>query len=129
MCASKEGEAGDFLDPATLQDLLAFGDNLAKTQGASPKIIDAVALEEYLGNPQEMAPVCFNACLASCDHPPHTSPPCMPIHFRLTLKCSSEPTNSLWCRDLACRLESFERSLALGQSRLWVNEGIPSSNP
>ena len=48
---------GNFLDPATLQDLLSFGDNLAKTQGASTKIIDAAALGDYLGNPEEMAPV------------------------------------------------------------------------
>jgi hypothetical protein len=52
VCASKEGEVGDFLDPRTLQDLLAFGDNLAKAQGASPKIINELALEDYLGNPE-----------------------------------------------------------------------------
>lgn len=57
MCATKEGEVGDFLDPKDSADILAFGYNLAKTQGASPKVIDIQTLQAYLDSPEEMAPV------------------------------------------------------------------------
>ena len=57
VCATKEGEVGDFLDPKDSADILAFGYQLAKTQGAPPKVIDTQTLQDYLESPQEMAPV------------------------------------------------------------------------
>ena len=57
VCAVKEGEAGSFLDPKDSADILAFGHNLAKTQGALPKVLDRETLQDYLESPEEMAPV------------------------------------------------------------------------
>ena len=57
MCATKEGEVEGFLDPKESSDLLAFGYNLAKTQGAPPKVLDTQTLQDYLENPDEFAPV------------------------------------------------------------------------
>lgn len=57
VCATKEGEIGDFLDPKDSADILAFGYQLAKTQGAPPKVIDPQTLQDYLESTYEMAPV------------------------------------------------------------------------
>ena len=57
MCATKEGEVGDFLNPKDSADILAFGHNLAKAQGAFPKVLDTETLNDYLESPEEMAPV------------------------------------------------------------------------
>ena len=48
---------GDFLDPRDSADIMAFGQNLAKTQGAFPKVLDTETLQDYLASPEEMAPV------------------------------------------------------------------------
>ena len=57
VCATKEGEVGDFLASQDSADILAFGYNLAKTQGALPKVIDIETLQDYLEGTEEMAPV------------------------------------------------------------------------
>lgn len=48
---------GDFLRPEALDDLFAFGQNLAKAQAAFPKLVDRETLGEYLCNQGELAPV------------------------------------------------------------------------
>ena len=57
VCAVKEGEVGGFLDPKDSADIMTFGQNLAKTQGAFPKVLDTETLQDYLSSPEEMAAV------------------------------------------------------------------------